>query len=733
MAEAPYAGIPYTNYLNRRAPTSVYIIDADGMKSNFTAFADGTAIENEKITTRMLSTEVKDLIAFGISGVVETYGDLPDPAGETLQTIYAVKTSDGLDPAGLWMVLDASGVQYWDYILRAVSNHAELDNRDFNSAGHTGFQKGTWMIDSAPTADDDIADTAGNGIMAVGDLWCDTAALRVYICTDSTAENAVWKSIDPFHDRLIQTGGFEPPLIDWIGTGALVVAGGSPVVATFTPAVSPAWTIDAEIGKVIRLGTDYSNEFWEVTDNTATALTLERATTAQTDDDYHGKLQNTAGHTLSYVSATRVLTIAPKVAGIPYYIWDEGKRYEIDAAKTITLPDVDGQLYVKFTADALEYVLPANIDFSFCLVAVAYLNSAEAEGIVHDEAHGCVMDSKTHEYLHRTDGARYGIGLAPTFATGSLSIADGIIWDEDIKVVIPTQTTARALFKDGSAVWDWADTTVPFYAVSNKLQWNDGTTLTDATAGRYIAYWVFGTPDIGRPIVIVIGQRQDTTLANARVNNSLANLSLTDLPSPEYKLLFRVIARQVGASNPTYQEFQDLRNVPFRLTDNAPVYEGKPDFLVKFSPYAFREPATGSAEVAIATVGALEKEVIAFDDTDAEYVYGETTTPGDLGANLSFIIEYNAESNGTSKEVRFKVEVWDYLETTPVALTTADLVPQTYTAGVDEVELTSTLTALGLTAGQSFSFRVSIVAPADGDRVVGDTYMQSLKITGARV
>ena len=52
---------------------------------------------------------------------------------------------------------------------------------------------------TAPTVNDDAADTSGNGTFRVGDVWIDETANTAYICLDSTATAAVWQS---FGDEL---------------------------------------------------------------------------------------------------------------------------------------------------------------------------------------------------------------------------------------------------------------------------------------------------------------------------------------------------------------------------------------------------------------------------------------------------------------------------------------------------------------------------------------------------
>ncbi|QNN23310.1 hypothetical protein HED60_13840 [Planctomycetales bacterium ZRK34] len=46
-----------------------------------------------------------------------------------------------------------------------------------------------------PTNDDDGANTSGNGAFYLFSKWLNTATMQVFLCTDNTAENAVWSNI----------------------------------------------------------------------------------------------------------------------------------------------------------------------------------------------------------------------------------------------------------------------------------------------------------------------------------------------------------------------------------------------------------------------------------------------------------------------------------------------------------------------------------------------------------
>jgi hypothetical protein len=196
-------------------------------------------------------------------------------------------------------------------------------------------------------------------------------------------------------------------------------------------------------------------------------------------------------------------------------------------------------------------------------MATVYWNTAVGfdKGLAGEERHGIAMDWDTHHYLHETVGSRFESGLTGTFDDTTITIEAGVWHDEDIEHAPTQQTTCNVLYKNGSAAWEWdAGASVYYKLNGTALRYNNGNDLADCTPNRYMAMWIFATNDISEPIVALMGQRQDTTLANARANNTYESLSFGELPFEEMKILYRVILRSTG-SPPTFVETQDLRAV----------------------------------------------------------------------------------------------------------------------------------------------------------------------------
>lgn len=257
---------------------------------------------------------------------------------------------------------------------------------------------------------------------------------------------------------------------------------------------------------------------------------------------------------LSFVDNTRTFTIT----GTNFKIWINGVEYTKNT-ENIVIANSTGMHWVYYDSSGTLATSTAFPGWHNATIASIYYNTAITAGLVGEERHGLTMDNATHDYLHDTVGTRYDSGLAGSFTDTTFSISSGNIHDEDIHFEIGTQTTCRVLYKDGSAEFKWTAGQAEYYYESGgNIYYNNGNTLTAMDSNKYVAYWIFASNNDDFPVIALMGQSQDNTLAAARNNNRYESLELGTLPFGEFKLLYRVILRNDVTP---YEETQDLRSV----------------------------------------------------------------------------------------------------------------------------------------------------------------------------
>ena len=260
--------------------------------------------------------------------------------------------------------------------------------------------------------------------------------------------------------------------------------------------------------------------------------------------------------TLSFDDGTNTFTITGA-----HDIYISGVKYSLTTDSVAVTEITTGLYWIYYAADRTLTASTVHPGFHLPFVATVYWNTATNKGLLGDERHGILMDAATHEYLHYTVGSRYESGLAGTFDATTLTVAKGKWHDEDLKYEPAEQTTCNVLYKNGDANFQWdAGVSVYYKLNGTNLRYNNGNALADCDNNKYMAMWIFATNDITTPIVALMGQRQDTLIADARANNKYESLALGTLPFQEMKLLYRVLLRNTG-SPPTYTEVQDLRNI----------------------------------------------------------------------------------------------------------------------------------------------------------------------------
>lgn len=423
--------------------------------------------------------------------------------------------------------------------------------------------------------------------------------------------------------------------------------------------------------------------------NTNVLLPTTSGTIALTNDVpvvFKDVLQEPTGFTnrddsqLLFDPITRIFTIQPKAPAVEFIYWIRGAEYKKTAPQNVEIPDVDGLYLIYFDGDNLvaDLVPPdMNLFSGVAFTAIVCWNSAQGKAIIFgDERHGLIMDGKTHEYLHETEGTRYQDGLQITnFSVGGSSALDssaqfgitgGRIKDEDLTHNIVHNSAPSApyeqniaviarlpvLYRIGSSGSWYRDPAIayPIKLSPSTIQYNynPGATWTTSPApeNSFVAMWILATNDMTEPVVAIMGQRTDSTLALARENNIWSNMNTGQFPTPESRLLYRVI----------FQTSSSYANVP-----NAVITDVADFRTVHVSSAGLTASSDHSA------LSGLEK------DTHDQYVNKNGRAGGQIvygGINANNTLTLRSTSNATKGQVAID-ETTTSTSTTTGALTVA--------------------------------------------------------------
>ena len=177
---------------------------------------------------------------------------------------------------------------------------------------------------------------------------------------------------------------------------------------------------------------------------------------------------------------------------------------------------------------------------------------------VTDERHGYNRNLDWHSWAHLTIGAMYKSGLTGLFLDESFSVAQGVIYDEDIRFNTGgTKTTTSLWYRNATSGMRLVrGSTRPYSYVGSNIQWDNGSgTLQEVGNNNYYASWVYASNDPFEPIYTVIGQGNHVNLNAARGEGQ----PIINLSTAEWKLLYKVIYR--NTPTPTFIEAVDYRTV----------------------------------------------------------------------------------------------------------------------------------------------------------------------------
>lgn len=317
---------------------------------------------------------------------------------------------------------------------------------------------------------------------------------------------------------------------------------------------------------------------------------------------------------ISFDDVTRTFSISPTNSGVGFDYYMSGEKYTHYTTQEVTISgaNAEGLHFFYFDGD----ILYTTDTFSLPLVtekvytANIYWDEDNDNSLfLGEERHGLSMDSATHGYLHNTVGtiidSSGGLDVTPKnpVKTGDgtsndyamVSVTNGILYDEDIRMNIthvdnPSNPFEQVLnhttngnakipmfYKDGiNGYWREATLTdTPFIDGSSRIKYNKNTSgtwsLEDASDDdHYISTWLFACNNIHGPIIGIVGQREDTSLNRAIINNRYDLLDLPPIPVKEFIPISRLIYKTDSlytTCQAVLYDVLDVRPVPTHIED----------------------------------------------------------------------------------------------------------------------------------------------------------------------
>lgn len=305
---------------------------------------------------------------------------------------------------------------------------------------------------------------------------------------------------------------------------------------------------------------------------------------------------------LLFNDSTRTFTISALTSSFDVYY--RGNKFT-KTTESIVIPNISGLHFIYYSsAGVLSQLNNTAWDILTTIqIAVVYWTGTSSLGLT-EERHGTVMDCATHSYLHNTLGTRYESGFNSTYTLSNDSsayfgVSNGIISDEDLRISISQGSSGNYFTQqinypgyfpvfyrsgsDGLGTWRkdpaiifpyknlGAGTRVTFNELSGTV-WKQ----TETNNNNFVAYYIYATDEIYQPVIAVQGQRQDTSLIDAKNNNVPGTLSFTDFPIVEAKLLYRIIVKTNASytGNPFYARIEDVTDYRNQLVSTGSIVGG---------------------------------------------------------------------------------------------------------------------------------------------------------------
>lgn len=249
--------------------------------------------------------------------------------------------------------------------------------------------------------------------------------------------------------------------------------------------------------------------------------------------------------------------------GSSYTLYVNGVSFIKNSTQSVAIANDKTLHYVYYdSAGVLQVSTSVWSIISLTTTPVAIVFKDGSNYAVTDERHGYYRDLDWHRWAHLTIGTRYYSGFTGTFDNTTLSVTQGVIYDEDIDFDSGgTKTTCAHWIQDtGLATMRYTPAqTTPYAVTGGELAYDNLGTLTKVAqtgGGRYVTNFIFANGNPSEPIYTVIGQSEDATLTDAQ-NAPMPNIYLS---TAEWKLIYKVIYRNV-AGTATFVQSIDMRSV----------------------------------------------------------------------------------------------------------------------------------------------------------------------------
>ena len=259
------------------------------------------------------------------------------------------------------------------------------------------------------------------------------------------------------------------------------------------------------------------------------------------------------------IDGAGVFTIQPLVDNYEIYTESRGKIV-LSSPQTVTVTEDQNITFIYFNGQGVLQKSTSVWDITDAdIIPVSVVFKDSTVYSLTDERHGYQRDLEWHRWAHLTLGTRYFNGLTGNFTDTTFSVAQGIIFDEDIDFDNGgTQTTTSLWYRNATnGMRLERGSTTPKYVSGGILQYDDGSGIPiDVTVGRYVTNWVFATNDPEEPVYTVVGQNNSVNLIDAQ-NIDFPTINLS---TAEWKLIYRLIFRRtLGTPDGELIEVEDFR------------------------------------------------------------------------------------------------------------------------------------------------------------------------------